>query len=396
MSRPFRVPAEELRAVSARVVRFAVQDDGSPMGHVHLQVVDGRRMWAAGDAYSVVMLAGGEHDGSEGDVDALIPPRAFPGPTVWQTLGDRDPLMVVPEQREDGSLTGPVVIDLGSVGLSHPAGVGRYPDVQAVWDEAVDAPGAVAALSATDLVVACDELGYPPAGVRFGEDYPAPLFRISIDADGVLLTVDWPGYGTSTSRILAKTSGKAATAVNRGYLFGVADACAGSEVTLRLPLDIRVPVTVESDDFRGALMPIRDRVDADELQAKLQHILGEDFGLGAVEVDDDGDLPFPFEDQQLFLRVSPGDPPVAQLFAVLADLETAEPDADLALRLNDLNAAVRHARVFVVGGQVLVEADLPYDLEPFDLRRAAVTIADHTRMLRPMFVSDEPGADPGS
>ena len=195
------------------------------------------------------------------------------------------------------------------------------------------------------------------------------------------MTVDWPGYGPSQTRVDADASGYATAAVNPRYLQELVGAALGWDVTLRIPVDPGSPLTLRGGSFAGALMPLRDRPDAEGLLRRLQEIVAEELGVGAAELDEDGNLPLPFEYQQLFLRVAPGDPPVAQLFAVLAEVDD-DADAEVAVRLNELNAAVRHARLFAVNGQVLVEADLPEDPEAFDVRRAAATIAGHPRMLR--------------
>lgn len=89
--------------------------------------------------------------------------------------------------------------------------------------------------------------------------------------------------------------------------------------------------------------------------------------MGRIEPDEDGDLPVPFEDDPVDIRTVDGTPAAVQVFTVLAN--ERDPDTELLMRINELNASLRGCRMFWVAGQVLLEADFAADdLSPEQLR----------------------------
>jgi len=74
------------------------------------------------------------------------------------------------------------------------------------------------------------------------------------------------------------------------------------------------------------------------------------------EPDQDGDLPIEYGGALFYVRIDGPTDPVVQIFSVvLADL-VVHPDLHAAL--NEINSLLRFARVFQIGGQVLIESEI--------------------------------------
>ena len=177
----------------------------------------------------------------------------------------------------------------------------------------------------------------------------------------------------------AEVEGAARMTVPLGLLERLLQTATDPEIELFLPIQEASWLVMRQAGWTGGVARFRPFPTTSELQTRLQLWLEDDFGQGDAGPDDDGDLPMRFEEQRLFLRVADGEPPVVQVFAVLGEGE--EDDGLLLNTINGLNADVRHARVFITGGQILVETDLGHDLSVADLREGARRIADLARML---------------
>lgn len=364
---------DELVDVAQRVSPFCDDDEGWPLGHVLLTSHQGRRRWIAGDGHVFVMfdtVRGGPTP------KALLPPRLLPMPSLAAELSTGTVELALPAPDEDGLCTGPVTLGIGPMTVLQPAGVGVYPRVSRTL--ATDSH-ARARTSRVALLAAVEQIRAVPGGLELGPDYPPPLAWFIGEPGRVGVRVDWPGVGIAEAFVEAELDGAARVTVPLGTLERLLQTAKEDLVELFLPIGDATWLVMRQPGWTAGVSRFRPFPTAVELHARLRHWLEDEFGQGDSTPDIDGDLPMRFEDQRLFLRVADGEPPVVQVFAVLDEGE--EDDALLLATINALNADIRHGRVFVTDGQILVETDLPHDLEVADLREGARRIADLARML---------------
>lgn len=364
---------DELIDVAQRVSTFCDDDEGWPLGHVLLTEHDGRRRWVGGNGHVYVML-----DTVQGGPmpRALLPPRLLPMPSLLTELPADTVKLSLPEPDEDGLCTGAVTLSVGPMTVMQPAGVGVYPNVEA---KLTADSHARARTSTVALLAAVEQIRTVPGGLELGPEYPPPLAWFIAESGRVGVRVDWPGVGRAEAFVDATVDGAARMTVPLGTLERLLQTAEQPEIELFLPIRDANWMVIRQPGWTGGVSRFRPFPTTAETTAKLQLWLQEDFGQGDATPDDDGDLPLRFEEQRLFLRVADGEPPVVQVFAVLG--EGADDDGMLLSTINGLNADIRHARVFITGGQILVESDLPHDLEVADLREGARRIADFARML---------------
>ncbi|AXV05582.1 hypothetical protein DVS28_a0881 [Euzebya pacifica] len=364
---------DELVDVAQRVSTFCDDDEGWPLGHVLLTSHAGRRRWIGGSSNVYVML-----DTVEGGPmpKALLSPRLLPMPSLVSELEVDSVRLSLPAPDEDGLCTGAVELTVGPMRVVQPAGVGFYPDVT---DTLHTDKHARARTSTVALLAVVEQIRTVPGGLELGPDYPPPLAWFIAEPGRVGVRVDWPGVGRAEAFVDAEVEGAARMTVPLGLLERLLQTATDPEIELFLPIQEASWLVMRQAGWTGGVARFRPFPTTSELQTRLQLWLEDDFGQGDAGPDDDGDLPMRFEEQRLFLRVADGEPPVVQVFAVLGEGE--EDDGLLLNTINGLNADVRHARVFITGGQILVETDLGHDLSVADLREGARRIADLARML---------------
>jgi len=95
------------------------------------------------------------------------------------------------------------------------------------------------------------------------------------------------------------------------------------------------------------------------VRAYTESLLEQVLETDKVKADHDGDYPVRFQSALYYVRIDSGrrDEPVVQVFAIAVD--KIEPGPLLYEALNDINAQLKFARTFWVGGQVLIEAEMP-------------------------------------
>ena len=114
----------------------------------------------------------------------------------------------------------------------------------------------------------------------------------------------------------------------------------------------------------------------DMVRAYTEILLKQVIGADTIEPDHDGDYPVRYQSALYYVRIDPGrrDDPVVQVFAVAVD--KVKPAPPLYEALNEINTQLRFARTFWVGGQVLIEAEMPgMSLSPDNFASACRTVA---------------------
>lgn len=373
MSDRFTVPPIEVYALSKHLSTLLLQDESSTLGHVRLTARAGRRRWYATDSYVAGVLEA-DHDGPDGDI--LLSPRILP-PRVGEESHCE---LTVPRLRDDGTFEGPAALRIDGLTVTQPVRFPVYPDLDRILGDAIAEPGASAEVHTDALTDLLAVLRIRPAG---SAEHLSPPAFLTVGEGRISIHANWPGWGESRAAVeVAASAGLATAAVGLHLLQRLVDASPAT-VRLQVPVARGQPVSVMSDGFYGLLMPLT-WPDAAARLVEVQQILEQHLGIGHVEPDADGDLPVPFEDVHAFIRTVDGTSADVQVFTVLADGR----DTDLGLleRINELNSAVRGCRLFAIGGQVLLEADLPgEELSPDTLRSTLNDVADTTRMVRTLF-----------
>lgn len=369
----FTLQPIELYALSNHLVTLLPRDESSTIGHVRLTARAGRRRWYATDSFVAGILEA-EHDGPDSDI--LLSPRILP-PRISE---DSRCELIVPRLRKDGTFEGPAMLRVDELTVTQPVRFPVYPDLDTLLGDAVAEPGAWAQVTTDALADLLAVLRIRPAGSA--EHLNPPAF-LTVGQGRISIHAHWPGWGESRAAVeVAEGAGMATAAVGLHLLQRLVDASPAT-VTLRVPVQRGQPVSVVSDGFHGVLMPLR-WPDAAARLVEVQQILADDLGIGRVEPDDDGDLPVPFEDVHTYIRTVEGTDADVQVFTVLA--HGVGEDIDLLTRINELNSVVRGCRLFIVQGQVLLEADLPGpELSADTLRGTLNDVADTTRMVRTLF-----------
>jgi hypothetical protein len=102
-------------------------------------------------------------------------------------------------------------------------------------------------------------------------------------------------------------------------------------------------------------------------------------GVDRLERDADGDYPVPVGSALLFVRLLEGRPPMIGIFSAI--LAGVEPEPMLLAALNEINRRIRFARVFWVGGTVVIAGELAaVDITADQIAFACVqlgALADH-------------------
>ena len=113
----------------------------------------------------------------------------------------------------------------------------------------------------------------------------------------------------------------------------------------------------------------------DALRAHVEQIVSEYLGVGRdfLEVDPDGDIPVRVGSALYFVSLLDRDPVLVRVWSiVLDDVKTSD---ELLAELNDINANIVAARVFLLGDRVIAAAELRADtLDPDELAFACDSI----------------------
>lgn len=120
-----------------------------------------------------------------------------------------------------------------------------------------------------------------------------------------------------------------------------------------------------------------------------ESLLGQVIGPDKVKADHDGDYPVRFQSALYYVRIDSGqrDEPVVQVFAIAVD--KIEPGPLLYEALNGINTQLKFARTFWVGGQVLIEAEMPgMSLSPDGFANACNKVGDAADFFGPRLAKD--------
>lgn len=97
----------------------------------------------------------------------------------------------------------------------------------------------------------------------------------------------------------------------------------------------------------------------DRIRPYLEKLLKEGFDLPELSPDPDGDYPFRFRSAGYYVRLVNEQSPTVQVFSIA--LREVKRSAKLFTAVNDVNAQIAFARIYVVDHQVVVATELVAD-----------------------------------
>jgi len=225
-------------------------------------------------------------------------------------------------------------------------------------------------------------------------DLGQPDYWLRIDGEVLQAIVGWKGCGRTEYSLQCSVRGEAAVPVNPLYLHSL----------LRLfPPDATVEICIPQ--WRGtvvqlrcgadiaALIPIKN--EGQLLRERVEAVIREVAGPLAVVQDGDGDYPLRRYHTPIYGRLlENGEPaPLLQVFAMV--LDDVEPSIEMLAELNDLNATLGFARIFLIDRQVLAEVDLvATTLDATELDTALDRISDLAMRITPMIAAVFGGTAP--
>ncbi len=364
---------------AARLLPLLLDDERSSIGQLRLLADGTQRMWLATDSFRAAIIGGG---GQGAVVDVGISPSLVNFAPVSAGDGDTTLLHV---QEADGHVETRLSGPGGTIAVESPDR--SYPPLESflfgdleIGARARTTPRALGRLVQSRVA---------RVTVADGDDEAIgrPAYWVDIDGQSIKTMVDWEGVGAVRYELRAiEAEGSCALQVNPSFLESLLRLFdADEEIELVLPRYVGLPLRLIGDGIRAALMPIRSPAVLlrDQVEATIEEVAGH---LAKI-ADHDGDYPLQRHGATVYGRlVLDASPPVLQVFAVLLDGVEATPE--LALELNDLNAAVGFARVFHVEGQVLAEVDLhAQTLDAAELSTAIERITSVAQDITPMLAT---------
>jgi hypothetical protein len=376
-----RVPNEEIQQVAHRVVRYAHHDETTPLGHVLLRTEDGRRTWAATDAYRGGQLVGGAADPTP---DVLVPQRLLDLPAAAEHVH----LEIVDDPDTEGlrSLT----LSIDSLRVSAAAMELPFPDINEVRNRTLAAPHHRVEVDVEVLAHAVAWLAQ--RAPETDRDRTARPLELTLRPGSIRLSVDRPRIGEVLAEVPADCGARGSVLVNPWYLHQMLAGGQGETAELLVPAGRGFPLWISQGPWSGYVMPIDP---LRNVRGHVEEMLREGYGLDELIADEDGDYPFQIGDETMFVRLVEGADPTLKVFGILLDGVAASPD--LMTELNDINAHIQFARVFWVEEQVLLESEIvASELDHDELRTACNTVSrlltELGPMLRARFGGDRAGA----
>ena len=331
---------EELHAVW-RIFSRSLADETQTDG-LWVRSRDGRRIWSGSCGPLFWEVTGGA-------CTEPLSPRCLPARLVWNAADlafesdDRTVTITTPDDSVGiaTSTAGVAVIDL-------PASAELRTFPQYITDVAT------ATLTRRQLQRLLGRISFVPTGLEHPNRVPVSL----LVEDGQLAAVaDWSREGAlrTTQRVPAATVGEAESVVPLAYLLDlIREVDDDEEITLRFPGDTDVPLLIEGDGWRAT--SDRRETGAIRFHEKLGQALADVTGTRTITL---ADGVFSTVWRERVIRVELQNTPNETVRVSTVVLNDIESTLDVLQQLNDVNAGLVGARVWVAGDVAVAGVDLP-------------------------------------
>jgi hypothetical protein len=228
-----------------------------------------------------------------------------------------------------------------------------YPDERATYPRYI-IDVATVALSRRDLALLLARIMFAPHGCEHPSRVPITLFV----EDGMLaVTADWSTEGglRTTQRVAATTTGEASARIPSLYLADLIREVDDEEIiTLRFPEDSDVPLLIEGDGWRAT--SARKLTDARIFHEELGQALANATGTTTRTLDR-GVFATTWRNRTIRVELHNTPNDTVRLSTVV--LDDIEPSVDVLQQLNDVNAGLVGARVWLHEQVVVAGVDIP-------------------------------------
>lgn len=362
-----RIDLDEWGQLMGHLLASVEEDEHSPLGHVCLQISDGRRRWISTDLYRAVVYDVGPEDGHH---QVLVPLRLLHAAPFVAGDSNSVTLRVSPDDPSTLTLDGPG----GSsevVSRRQP-----YPDVVAAMTEHRDAAVAVATVDVVSMQQMLQAACCAPLGEVDREDFVAPEMRVQVAPAALALAIDWGEFGPTRLSVPARADASVEVSVQASYLVDVLAVLDPGEVTVTVPGDAHTSLTFTQGQIAAMVMPLDQARPARE---RVRSLLAEQFGPDVLQQDADGDFQITSFGVPVFARIVEAEPVRLRLLAVVVDQVPGDDPglvAELLSEINQVNRSLGFAKVLLVDSQVMVVGDLVADtVDPEEVG----TLLEHIR-----------------
>ena len=331
---------EELRSVWRIFCRSLEVE--SPSDGIWVRTLDGRRVWSGSCGPLFWEVTGGV------STETLLP-VCLPARLVWNAADlafesdERTVTLFTPDGHVGvaRSSAGESVIDLpfSDERPSYP----RY-----IIDEAT------ATLTRRNLAMLLTRISFAPHGCEHPSRVPINLF---VEDGKLAATADWSREGglRTTQRVPATTAGESSARIPILYLTDLLREIDDDEViTLRFPEDPEVPLLIEGEDWRAT--SARKQTDARSFHEELGHALANATGT-TVRTLDRGVFSTTWRHRTIRVELHNTPQDTVRVSTVL--LDDIEPSVEVLQQLNDVNAQLVGARVWLLERVVVAGVDIP-------------------------------------
>jgi hypothetical protein len=331
---------EELNTVwriFCRSLNVETQTDG-----LWVRTVNGRRVWS-GTCGPLTWEVTGEAS------DVSLAPLCLPARLVWNAadLAFEADDRTVTIHSPDGivgvanSTAGESVID-----LPHPGELPSFPNY--VTDQAR------VTLTRRELSLLFGRISFVPTGLEHPNRVPVTLI---VESGRLAATADWSREGglRTTQRVAATTAGEGSATVPLVYLSDLIREVDDDEnITIRFPEDPDVPLLIEGADWRAT--SARRESDALRFHEQLGQALANATGTTTRTLDR-GVFSATWRDRTIRVELHNTPTDTVRLSTVVID--TIEPTVEVLQQLNDVNAGLIGARVWLCEQVVVAGVDVP-------------------------------------
>lgn len=384
------IPLEEWTGAVA-VCGALSEDERSPLGWVLVSSRDQSRIWqAAGDRMAVRWRVSAP-EGAERFRLLVSPAIIAFGPVA--AGGENEAYLSIPDVPEGDFPALEVTGSGGSLMVDRDHGVADIGDLDAVM--------ATGELAAWAVVPAGRLLAMVQARtIRVDGDHETsssqtePTYLFGVEDGRLHASISWPVCGVTEYSVRAEDSDGAGYVVVDPETFA-----AGLEmfdpdeiVRVSIPRLVSSPMAVSGRDLDVALRPVVSW--QQELRSRVLDIIREVAGALAVERDTEGDHLLSRTAVPIYGRLRlDADPALFQVFAVL--VEDVTETQGLLAELNDLNAQIGFARLFLANGRVLGQVDLvAVTLDGTELGSAIARLTSIAERISPMLAAVHGGEQP--
>lgn len=331
---------EELRALW-RIFHRSHEAE-SPHDGIWVRSVNGHRRWTGTCGPLLWEVTGGA-------TQDRIDPRCLPTRLLWHALDlafeaeDRSVIISTPDDTY-----GVVTSDAGSTVIDLPdnEGPGDYP--RYIIDRAS------VTVSRRHLFRLLDRAAFVPTGMEHPARVPIELI---VEEDHLAAYAGWQREGglRTTHRIPARTTGRTRAAIPVLHLLDlIRELDDDEEITLRFPEDESLPLLIEAEWWRATLL--RAPTSSRRFHAELGQALANATGQPARTLDQGV---FSVEWNERSIRAQLIDNPVDTVRITTVVVDDVEPTYEVLEQLNEINAGLVGARVWLHEETVVAGIDLP-------------------------------------